>query len=321
MLCFVHPSTILGILNSNRDTRSASINMYTGKIKKLVSLSVIVLVSIWVFSSQSFSENAGNSNLQGPEVISTSVGQQNFCKNLIEDKLVELCKRLQLEKLQLFPIPGLKIPADILLFVRDVQDPISYFTDPEKFKEITQDPDSLVRRLGFDNLAQLEQVNPGGVFVYKWVRYDDLEKFTNGKNPDDLMQFANRILFLLEVPGNNGGKTQAKSSLTFLLDTEAQRWRWARRGAPNRTSKMYEYRKNSHELLEFSGLNLFFLISRESGNIGLIPLYDYKLKEITLKAGGEYPAEQIFTALQNDLKHLKKREDALFLRRDRPPVR
>lgn len=271
--------------------------MARGKTMKLFFL-MIVLTSTWVFSGNALSEKGVFPNMQGLEGRGIQPNTPKaLCEDLSQKELVDLCRNLKLEDLP--SIKGLK-PEDLISFVKEAQDPIATFTNPESFQKITKNPEELVRTQGFDEVAQLSKVQPGAVLVVKRVRLDTLKNFKSGDNPDELMEFSNRIIVPLIIPENDGTVKQALSSLTFGLFASENEWRWTRRGAPNRTRKIHEYRKNSQELLEIPGLNLLFLVERESREVGLIPLYDAKFEKVGLKAGVKQPATQILLELVNE---------------------
>ena len=238
--------------------------------------------------------------------------QQPFCKTLIKDELLELCGRLQLEKLP--PIQGLKI-EDLLLFVQDAQGPIRNFTDIASFKKSTQNPEQLVKRLGFKELDQLAKVKPDAVLVVKWVRLDELKNFKSGNDPDTLMHFGDRLMVPLIIPEDDGTIAREKSSITFgLFKKKENEWRWTSRGAPGRIRRIYQYRNGAQDLVEIPELNLRFLRRDASDQSLLIPLYDYKFKNINLKAGEEQPAAKIFAGLAEEVKEILEK-----IRTDPPP--
>jgi hypothetical protein len=251
-------------------------------------------MSSWVFVGDAFSEKAGFKNLQAP---ATSTAQSNtskiICKKLSEE-FVEICQRLKIEEL---PEIGVLKPGDLASFALAVQDPIKTFTNPERFKKITYNPEKLVRRLGFEAVDQLSKVKPGPVLVVKWVRLDELKNFQNGNDPDKFMRFGNRIIVPLILPENNETGEQALSSLTFGMFGDEPKWRWTRRGAPQRIRKIYKYRKDSQELWEIPELNLRFIKQQTNGTIKLTPLYDAKFEGLELQVGVEQPANQIFAGL------------------------
>ena len=269
------------------------------KTSKLFVL-IIVVTSSLAFSVYAFSENAVFSNPQGSEERDTPPNTPKaLCEDLIQKELVDLCRNLKLEDLP--SIKGLKT-EDLILFVKEAQDPIETFRNPENFQKMTNKPERLVRKLGFRDVDQLKNVRAGAALVVKRVELDKLINFTSGDNPDDFMQFANRMIVPLIISEKDGTVKQALSSITFGLFTEGNEWRWTRRGAPNRTRKINEYRKNSQELMEIPGLNLLFLVSRENGEMGLISLYDAKFENVDLKAGVKQPATKILLELVNEAK-------------------
>jgi len=286
--------------------------MLRDKSNKLGLLIPMVLMGICLFADFANSANAIFPNPQGPEkVVTPPMTQQVFCKTLIKDELVELCGNLQLEKLP--PIVGLKI-EDRLSFVKDVHEPIKIFMDPERFKKTTKNPEKLVRRLGFKNLDQLEKVKPDAVLVIRRVKIDELENFSIGNDPDNLMHFGDRLIVPLIIPEGDGTVAREKSSLTFGLFKDKNEWRWTRRGAPGRMRKIYQYRNGAQDLVQIPGLNLYFLRKHENGQNILISLYDYKFKNIELKAGVGQPADKIFAGLSEEVKEILKR-----VRKDPPP--
>ena len=273
------------------------------KTSKLFFLT-IVLMSTLAFSGYALSEKVVFPNMQGAEGRDIPPNTPKaLCEDLIQKELVDLCRNLKLEDLP--SIKGLKT-EDLISFVKEAQDPIDTFRNPESFQKITNNPERLVRKLGFRDVDQLKNVQPGAALVVKRVGLDKLIGFTSGDNPDDFMQFANRIIVPLVIPENDETVKQALSSLTFGLFTEGNEWRWIRRGAPDRTWRIHEYRKNSQELLEIPGLNLLFLVERGNEEMGLIPLYDAEFENVVLKTGVKEPATQILLELVNEAKRFDR---------------
>lgn len=263
---------------------------------------ITMMMSTWVLSSDALSQKAVFPNLQGSEERGTSpTTLRSICHQLSIAELVKLCGYLRLEELP--DIPGLKI-KDLISFAKAVRGPVKTFTNPAKFKKISQNPEQLVRRLGFDQVDQLSKVRPGSILVVKWVRLDELSNFQSGNDPDKLMQFGNRIIVPLIIPENNGTGEQALSSLTFGLFRDENEWRWTRRGAPQRIRKIYNYRNDSQELVEIPGLNLRFIKKRANGTVGLIPLYNSKFEGLELQVGVEQPASQIFVGLVTEARKI-----------------
>ncbi|MEO8324895.1 MAG: hypothetical protein ABI618_03545 [Nitrospirota bacterium] len=261
---------------------------------------MIVLTSTWVFSGNALSEKGVFPNIQGSEGRDIQPNTPKaLCEDLSQKELVDLCRNLKLEDLP--AIKGLKT-EDLISFLKEAQGPIATFTNPESFQKITNNPERLVRSLGFRDVAQLKNVQAGAALVVKRVSLEALINFKGGDNPDELMKFPNRIIVPLIIPEKDGTVHQALSSITFGLFASENEWRWTRRGAPNRTRKINEYRKDSQEMLEIPGLNLLFLLERESGEVGLIPLYDAKFENVVLKAGVKQPATQILLELVKEAK-------------------
>lgn len=269
------------------------------KTMKLAFL-IIVLMNTWVFSGYALSEKAVFPNPQGSEGGGTPPSTPKaLCEDLSKNELVELCRKLKLEDLP--DIEGLKT-EDLISFVKEAQGPLATFTNPESFQKMTTRPELSVRKLGFRDVDQLKNVQAGAVLVVKRVRLDTLKNFKSGDKPDTVMKFSNRMIVPLIVSKNDGTVDQALSSMTFGLFAGENEWRWTRRGAPDRTRKIYEYRKKSQEVLEIPGLNLLFLIERGKGEVGLIPLYDAEFESVELKAGVEQPAIQILAELVKEAK-------------------
>lgn len=271
------------------------------KALKLFFLTIVLMSSL-AFSGYALSEKVVFPNMQGAEGNATSLNTPKpLCEDLIQKELVDLCRNLKLEDLP--SIKGLKT-EDLISFVKEAQDPIDTFRNPERFSKITNEPLRLVRKLGFRDVDQLRSVQAGAALVVKRVGLKKLKNFKSGDNPDedDFMKFANRIIVPLVIPENDETVKQALSSLTFGLFTGEAQWRWIRRGAPDRTQRIHEYRKNSQELLEIPGLNLLFLVERENGELRLIPLYDAMFENVILKVGVKQPATKIFLELVNEAK-------------------
>jgi len=276
--------------------------MATDKTNKLCSLIIIVLMGMGGSSDYAFSENSVFPNPQSSQGTGFPPNTpQTFCENISKKKFVDSCRNLKLGDLPL--IEGLEA-EDVILFAEAVQGPIETFMNSESFKKITKNPEQLVQRLGFDDLAQLEMVRPGPVLVVKWVRLDTLSQFKSGDNPDKIMAFANSIIVPLSIQGKEGEVAQVMSSLTLgLFKKEKEKeWRWTRRGAQSRIRKIYEYRNEANELVEIPGLNLRFIGKRASGEVRLIPLYDAKFEGFELNAGVEQPASDVFSGLAIEAK-------------------
>lgn len=281
-------------------------------IQFIVAFPLVIIVGLFPGNSiveKAFSQNRiDTSQIVTPQLVPPQTVFPFFpadlCTTFPPGVFRELCEQFELENLP--AIEGINT-ENLFTLTKAAETPVEIFRNPDVFREITKDPEKLARRLGFESVEHLAQVQPGACLIVAWVGIKPLTQYKDGDDPKKILRFSNSVILPLNDKTVLDESKDAKSSLTLTLSGKVNKWRWTGRGLPNFIRKIDEYGSNHTAqklVVEIPGLNLRFLGVGQGSQLKLIPFRNIKISTLELKAGHPLPANEVFTGLVPEAKKI-----------------
>ncbi len=152
----------------------------------------------------------------------------------------------------------------------------------ETFKQLVTEEN--YSAMGFSSKDEISKAQLGEPLKIYIVRLDQLQKYNENTNPNELLTEQQKYIYPVTVNGDT------KSSLSVARFNDE--WKSSSFGSPNYIMMLAKFRSNNSFVVNVLALNLSFIGTREDNKLMLTPIMDYPTFDF--KAGQTMPAEDVF---------------------------